>query len=1172
MRSSQNTRTAPLCLCRAGRNSRVSPTKCLIQFATPPAFSGYGGDGISCSFCPLEVSVQTSFDGTAAPTATASTLYATIVVPTSLQNNASQAAGACVSGGGLRLSWTGVGVGPGGERVAVPLDNPTNGARTAALRLPAGVLASGTTYAFTLRACYALAPASAECAAATVGFAAQSAPLAAGALSGGHAVVSDRRSVVLDASAAAVSPDGSAPGDLTYAWACATSTGGACLTPTGEPFVFAPPAPTGAGSVGGTPGGTPPPPAGLDPVQALLLAGGQPVADGFPGAPGGINYVISVTVSKGSESTTTTTELRVFSANLPSAQLLPLARPKALPLAALRLTGQVAPAEGEAAARVSWAQVSGPSSASLSWDSEALSGPANVTLSIGEGSLLPGGTYVFRLTASGAAGNSSADITVAVAAPPAAATDATTPVAGVSPGRVEVSPASGVAVTTPFTVRATQWANTDGPLQYQVRDLTIDPLLPYASFLSTPITRATKPFSNSSTSLSPSLSHRICSSLQFAFIVPGENGTAQVFQDYSLSPSADLNLPWIVDASGVLTVSVVCTVKNAYGLTAEAAPVTVAVEWPILQTSETQEEFLSGAALTAQAEILRGRPSSAIAAVIGITSLVNTLSTNPDVITGANRQFPPPPPGAAGQPAAPPVQTSVVERERIREALLGLIADSAVVAPPTAQNLQLQARAVAAVVAAPTELTPAAQRAAVSVLARIVSAAAVVSAGPVTGPGGGSGAAGGSGSADEVLTASIAEEIVQSLSRIAIGALPSLSAEARVPPPPPRELFPPLPRGAPQRPRPPPPPLRPSPPPRVLPPPGANPSAVSADLFANITAILDTIRDVQIRKEIAAADAAAASPGGAPAPVGGGSERQPVVFSSDTINLQIQIDDTSNSASRLFTQGLSVPGSEARFQPLPAAVATALGGGRVVTELLSLVFNPYQIDPEEAAAMGGITRLRFLDPVTGLELNVSGLPLPVLFSIPSPPSLAVAQASGRAVKAECRFWDPSIKRFSSKGCAAAPNPRPPGMSVFWPPGMSTMERTMDAETLSVGWASTGADDLLSGCERRVLDCGQINAARRAAAAARGTAAAATAAALPAATGEVVFLSEDPFSEPGAACPPDATGKFLFFASVNGSQCLAWSPNNPYGCAWDLPRQAWVGNDCEVQPTVQCGAF
>lgn len=991
--------------------------------------------------------IDRSFAGSAAPASAAVTLDAT-VTPSSP---------GCNLDGGFRISWTGLefaaaatdGQQQQQQGVAVPLDQGTNGALTASLYLPAGALSGGVRYAFSARACFTRGPAGAACGDATTVFAAQLAPLALGSIPGGGAVVTDRRPYLLDASSLVRDPDG-LPGVYSYSWACATAAGTPCLGPDGAPFAFA-----ASGD---------PPAQGA--AQPLLLAGSPPIAAGLPGAPGGTPYNITVTVRKGDRQATASAQITVVAADLPTARPLPLDRPKALPGAPLSVTAEVAPALGGGSVSLAWSLVSGPPGGAvipLSWDLSQTSLPANVTLSIPGGALLAGGTYVFRLTATGAdGGTATTDVTVTVAAPPGGA-------GGAGGGTATVSPANGTAVTTVFRVRAADWSAdpSDGPLEYQL-------------------------------------------SYQVSDNVP------EVFKPFDSNPMGDLRLPWISGATGSNAVSIITVVRNTFGLNATVAR-NITVEWPTLTTTEVQGSFIGAATALAQEEINRGTPAAAITAVSGISSLINALSTDPDSVTGAGRGGGGGGSSSGGGAAAapPPPAASVIAREQFREALLGVLADSIAVAPGTPATVLLAAQAVGAVVAAPSELTPAAQLQAVSIIGDLVASATTAAAGD------------GSGGPAATLPAATASALMDALSSVAVGALPSLSGEVRMPPPPPRLRQPSAPRGAPLPPRPPP---RPSPPTRLAPPPGAPASAVNSGLLANISSILDVIRDSQLQRLLAGSSSSSSS-----------SEQPPLVLQAETIFMQVQLDDASSASSRLFTTGLAVPGSDARFEPLPAALAAALassggsGGGRVMTELLSVDFNFYALDAEQASQMGGITRLRFIDPATGLELNVSGLPMPVVFQLPTPPSLVAAQQAAAAgvstaAKATCTFWSPELRRFSDAGCAAAPNPRPGGLDVSWGRGLSVA----DTDTLRVSYSVSANDALLDGCQAQVLDCGQVNAAARAAAAGAASSASTSQQQQQNASspGQVFLDTADPFSGGGATCPPDSTGKFIYY---NGTE-------------------------------------
>lgn len=209
-----------------------------------------------------------------------------------------------------------------------------------------------------------------------------------------------------------------------------------------------------------------------------------------------------------------------------------------------------------------------------------------------------------------------------------------------------------------------------------------------------------------------------------------------------------------------------------------------------------------------------------------------------------------------------------------------------------------------------------------------------------------------------------------------------------------------------------------------------------------------------------------------------------VALVSDQIRLLTQLDSTG-ADSRLFSQGLVVPGSATAgvgFDALPQGVFAAAGAGAsdggVQTLVAELGFNPWSgasgatgapAAAAAAAQMGqrrlmagalspaatrpgppspppsaappapaapsfsddgltvgaSLTRLRFSSR-SGADIAVAGLYAnPITFSVPRPDDIPDGNAGS------CSFYDVKTGAFSTRGCYALPNPAPPAHTLCW---------------------------------------------------------------------------------------------------------------------------------------------
>jgi hypothetical protein len=575
---------------------------------------GTAGDGRSCTPCALRVAIAPSFAGGASPRASDVTLAGVV--------SANEGGSLCSAGSGFTFAWSSNATTAAGAPLLLPA------ASSPSLMLPARSLGAGQMAAFTLTACVAGASSSsAACGASTLAFAVTPAPLVA-LIGGGDGVVGE--GPLLLSSAASFDPDGT-PGaaPLVYAWACvrtdASSGNLPCAARDGTPVAL-----------------------GAAATQALQLQGAA-----APGA----TYVITMTVSQGDRASTASTALTVLPGMLPhaaiqgSAALSPGA--KASPSAQLLLLANVtAFVPGPVVTR--WAlvaqSVAGPL-LNLSDAVVAATPVTSVSMVLLPGALAAGARYVFSLTATdaaGAVGVANASVQVSSAA---------------RGGWADVTPASGVALSTSFLLTAAGWtADADElPLMYAADYIVAGSGAPPVSL------------------------------------------TGGSFQS---SPVIAAQLPAGLPGAGNI-VTLRLSVRTAFGATV-SANASVAVTWPTFSDASAATAFVDGVTGAAVAAMQSGDASSALQAVGGLTALLNSN-------------------GAAGRGTAEPAQraslltivASVVSQQR-QVTAGGASSSSAAV-------VESAAALVSALVSKPAQLTAGGAVSALVVLGSIASAGAAVS-------------------------------------------------------------------------------------------------------------------------------------------------------------------------------------------------------------------------------------------------------------------------------------------------------------------------------------------------------------------------------------------------------------------------------------------------------------
>jgi hypothetical protein len=477
----------------------------------------------------------------------------------------------CNTTGGMSFSWS---VTDGaGSAVTVSSALPT-------LALAARSLAVGTSASAALRVCYAAQASSTNlCGQASVAFTVKSTPLVV-VLSGGGGLVGEQP-VIIDASASR-DPDGE-PGALALAWSCATASGAACLAPDGTAVAL---------QAGAT-------------AQTITLLG-----DGS-----GIPYTISVTATKGVRTSSASTSLTVKSGALPLIAVQGLSSPLVLATDRLVLRANVT-SRAPATVRTLWS-VSGTPALNLSSPLIAATPLTSASLVLVADALQPGASYVFRLTATDSDGEAFAELAVPVAAAPLGAD-------GSPAGLLAVSPSSGTALETRFTLTASAWAG-DGPLLY-------------------------------------AFSYRVSPDADLVAV--------SAFQP---SPSVSVTLP--AGATGSTNVlSLFVTVMSAAGaVSAAAANATADVAFRVFSSPAEMNSYSAALADSAAAALASGDPEAALQLVGGLAALLFSATGPPP---------PPPPPGGDRSVSDVPVvltpEQLAAQQARIsqRENLLSIVSSA----------------------------------------------------------------------------------------------------------------------------------------------------------------------------------------------------------------------------------------------------------------------------------------------------------------------------------------------------------------------------------------------------------------------------------------------------------------------------------------------------------------
>jgi hypothetical protein len=218
---------------------------------------------------------------------------------------------------------------------------------------------------------------------------------------------------------------------------------------------------------------------------------------------------------------------------------------------------------------------------------------------------------------------------------------------------------------------------------------------------------------------------------------------------------------------------------------------------------------------------------------------------------------------------------------------------------------------------------------------------------------------------------------------------------------------------------------------------------------------------------------------------------------SELISTLVQVD--APGSGRLATKGFGAANGTSSFQPLPTSVLGDIKGSVVVTNFVTLAYDPYaaaaaanatkngtnstnstggatrsapirrfKLKSQRAAAAAaagtplpayattGVTRLALTNP-NGTAIPVENAGSPIRFVLP-----AVNTSSG--AKAVCQYWDVTKKAYSDEGCGMVPSPSPRNHTLR----MLNLTTPNDA-VLPLLWNITGplASNL---CAVRLVDC------------------------------------------------------------------------------------------------------
>ena len=488
---------------------------------------GFSGDGTTCALCSMGVYIAAS---TVVNGAVPRNRDTRIVAGSELMDSA------CTNDDGYVFRWSAA----RSDGTEVVLDSSTTYSNTPQLFLPKRSLPPGVSY--TLRFEGRQASNSRVSAATEFDFYVQAAALEA-IVTGGDALLAENVPLTLDAGAS-VDPDQETEYEWDFSWLCeATAPAvGDCLTTDGAKLAL----PRVSQAV----------------VSDITLRGSE--------GPDGQTYAFTLTARKGARRASVTTMITVVSA-APDAKGVP---PKVYappfpgggavnPGVVARISATVVSEADASSLRLLWSATrtpdAGGTAEAVNLNAAGFAASTSLTtryLALAPDALAAGYAYRFRLDALDANGAAAAFLTLRRNAPP-------------SGGAVAVSPASGTALSTVFTVTAAGWVDDNAPLAYRFTARVVG-------------TSAAEP--------------------------------AQQLQDFSPLASYEGTLPGGLDAEGGAVV-VAVQVRDALGATSAAAEARVASTWPVLATEEAATEATVAAVRSAEALIKAGGAEPAMNAV-----------------------------------------------------------------------------------------------------------------------------------------------------------------------------------------------------------------------------------------------------------------------------------------------------------------------------------------------------------------------------------------------------------------------------------------------------------------------------------------------------------------------------------------------------------------------------
>ena len=230
---------------------------------------------------------------------------------------------------------------------------------------------------------------------------------------------------------------------------------------------------------------------------------------------------------------------------------------------------------------------------------------------------------------------------------------------------------------------------------------------------------------------------------------------------------------------------------------------------------------------------------------------------------------------------------------------------------------------------------------------------------------------------------------------------------------------------------------------------------------------------------------------------------------------------SQNGTSPLYSAGLSLPSGAAVMPLPPAALAGASGNSTVVSQFISLAFDPYGGNCTSTVSISF-----FVANGTGLTaVPVHNLSQPIVIVLPS---------AGLTNASVVRYWDTGAGAYSSEGLVTAPNVIPPNSNLGWRANFSAGSTS----ELALAWVLSAPS-----CSELFLNCSDEWERSQA-------------------------ISLDPENrlgqDPLVVCSQSAGGMMRVYS---GTSCLLWQ-QTPDGCVWDIWLQAFHGPGCIVSNVTQ----